>query len=216
MLPFSKARAELLAADRPRVAARRDDLADLARVAASGDSEAARTLVQQLGGPMLTVVRKVLGRGHTDVDDVTQDAVIALLDALPSFRGESSVLHFANRVALLTALAARRKQGLRQRFSEANDDKLDDFADPDSSHPAGGALATRRRQLVRKLLDQLPDVVAEALGMHYILGCTVEEIAEGAGVSPNTVWSRLRLGKQALKKKLAHDQALLDLFEVES
>ena len=86
----------------------------------------------------------------------------------------------------------------------------------ESSHPTGGAHATRRRQLVRQLLDELPDAIAEALGMHYILGCSVEEIAEAATVSPNTVWSRLRLGKHALRKKLANDQALLALFEVGS
>ena len=66
-----------------------------------------------LAGPE-RIVRKVLGRGHPDIDDVTQDAVIALLTALLTFRGECSVEHFANRIALLTALAARRRSRSRR------------------------------------------------------------------------------------------------------
>jgi RNA polymerase sigma-70 factor (ECF subfamily) len=68
--------------------------------------------------------------------------------------------------------------------------------------------------LVRQLLDELPDVIAEALALHFILGYTVDEIAEAAAISPNTVWSRLRLGKQALRRKLEGDARLAELLEV--
>ena len=39
---------------------------------------------------MLRVVRKVMGHHHPDVDDVTQDAVVALLGSLETFRAPAA------------------------------------------------------------------------------------------------------------------------------
>ena len=93
---------------------RMDELLPVARAAVAGDEEAAGTLVAHLGRSMLAVVRRVLGRGSPDVDDVAQDAVIAFLDSLATFRGECSVFHFAQRIAILTALTAQRRLRLRR------------------------------------------------------------------------------------------------------
>src|SRR5262245_28124081 len=196
--------------------ARPDELAPLAR-AASDDPDAAATLVGALCGGMLRIVRKVLGRRHSDVDDVTQDAVIALLNALVTFRGECSVEHFANRIALLTALAARRRWRARVRVVEPETDSFDEMAGDDTGEhasPLARTVAARRRLLVRQLLDELPDVIAEALASHFILGYTVDEIAAASSVPANTVWSRLRLGKQAPRRKLERDAELAEMLEV--
>lgn len=197
--------------------ARPDELLPLAR-AAGNDPDAAATLVGALCGGMLRIVRKVLGRRHPDVDDVTQDAVIALLSAVMTFRGECSVEHFANRIALLTALAARRRTSSRARTVEAESDSFDDAVADTGAHasPLATTVAARRRALVRQLLDELPDVIAEALASHFILGYTVEEIAAASSVPANTVWSRLRLGKQALRRKLERDAELAEMLEGEA
>jgi RNA polymerase sigma factor (sigma-70 family) len=193
---------------------RADELLPLANAAVAGDPDAAATLVLHLGGPMLRVVRKVLGRGHPDVDDVAQDAVIAFLRALNSFRGECSVVHFACRVSLLTALAARRRLRLRTRWAETDGQPIETVPDEEMRSPLATALASRRRALVHQLLDDLPDVIAESLALHFVLGYTVEEIAATLSISPNTVWSRLRLGKRALRRKLQGDAQLAEILEV--
>jgi RNA polymerase sigma-70 factor (ECF subfamily) len=56
---------------------------------------------------LLRVVRRVLGPEHPDVEDVAQESAFALMDALPRHRGECTILHFACRVALLTAMNVR-------------------------------------------------------------------------------------------------------------
>ncbi|HEY6478288.1 MAG TPA: sigma-70 family RNA polymerase sigma factor [Polyangia bacterium] len=190
-----------------------DDLLAVARAAARGDGDAAATLIAEVAGGMLRVVRKVLGHKHPDVDDVAQDAVLALLGALTSFRGASSVEHFARRVALLTALRARRRARVRAREAEAQggNGAVDDLPGNELS-PLATAVASRRRALVRQLLDELPEVIAEALALHFILDHTVEEIAEAAAVPANTVWSRLRLGKQAVRRKLEADARLAEML----
>jgi RNA polymerase sigma factor (sigma-70 family) len=188
-----------------------DGLLLLAQAAGRGVPEAINTIVISLGGGMLNTVRRVLGRNHPDVEDITQDALVALIASLGSFRAECTVAHFAHRVALLTALAARRRLRTRDRFTEF-DKPAEWVADPGSPSPLARAIASRRRVIVRELLDELSEPVAEALALHFLLGYTVEEIAAAAALSPNTVWSRLRLGKEALRKRLLRDESLLELL----
>jgi RNA polymerase sigma-70 factor (ECF subfamily) len=75
----------------------------------AGDSEGVRRLLGAVGPSMLRSIRRVLGPNYPDVEDVFQEAAFGLLGAMRSFRAESSLSHFASRVAVLTALSARRR-----------------------------------------------------------------------------------------------------------
>jgi DNA-directed RNA polymerase specialized sigma24 family protein len=98
---------------------------------------------------------------------------------------------------------------------EPETEAFDEVGDSgDHASPLATTVAARRRLLVRQLLDELPDVIAEALASHFILGYTVDEIAAASGVPANTVWSRLRLGKQALRRKLERDAELAEMLRV--
>ncbi len=191
-----------------------DELLPLARSAAEGDPAAAATLVAQVGGSMLTVVRRVLGDRHPDAEDVAQEATIAFLGTLPTFREECRVVHFANRVALVTALETRRRLRSRRRWFDPDGRNLENVPDAGLPSPLATAVSSRRRELVRQLLGELPAVIAEALALHFLLDHTVEEIAVMLSVSPHTIWSRLRLGKKALRKKLQRDRLLAEMLGV--
>lgn len=186
----------------------RDQLAPLAAAVTSGDPEAVRTFVVAMGGPVLGAVRMILGARHRDVDDVTQDAMLGLLEALPRFRGECTVEHFAGRVAVLTAMAARRRQQTRDRWVVPDAAERDGVAAGPESSPLARLEADRRRDAIRRLLDELPESIGEAMALHFMLGHTVPEIAAATHVPVNTVWSRLRIGKERLREKLAGDAKL--------
>jgi RNA polymerase sigma-70 factor (ECF subfamily) len=203
--------AESLALPEAASLRRPDELLGLARAAANRDSVAASTLVLQVAGSMLGTVRQVLGSGHPDIEDVAQEAVIAFLGSLEQFRGECSTQSYAQRVALFTALAARRRLVARRRLIDA-DQSAEVLAAPSRSSPLAETVAAQRREVVAKVLDSLPDVIAEALALHFILGYTVDEIAVACCAPPNTVWSRLRLGKQALRRTLQRNAKLGELF----
>ncbi|HEY4016609.1 MAG TPA: RNA polymerase sigma factor [Polyangiaceae bacterium] len=187
-----------------------DELLPLARAAAAHDATAASSLVVHVAPLMLRVVRSVLGARHPDVEDVAQDAVIQLLASLPAFRGESTVLYYAGRIALFTALGSRKREETRvsRLDPEGPSEQLADHA---GASPLAEAIANRRREVLLRLLDELPKPMAEALALHFVLGYTVEEIAKAANVSVHTVWSRLRLGKEALLRRLERDRRLADL-----
>ncbi len=181
-----------------------DDLAGLLRQVLAGDDKATRAFLAAAAVPMLSVVRRVLGSGHPEAEDVLQEALMGLLDGLPRFRGESRTVHFANRVALFTAMAARRRWRTRTRWLDDNVDIAQSEIDPAGS-PLDIAIENRRRQTLRHVLDDLPTKSAEVLAMHFILGYRVEEIAAALQIPINTVWSRLRVGKETFRRRVEND-----------
>lgn len=190
-----------------------DALAEVARAAAQGSAVATRTLLVSVGPHLLRVVRRVMGRNSADVEDVVQESASAILDALPRFRGESTVLHFVCRVALLTAMNARRRELTRKRLSLRDDSRqMEEFSSP-LPGPETSLVARASASLVRELLDSLPLEQAEALALHCVLGYTVAEIADTARVPQETVRSRLRLAKRALRERAFEDDRLSSLLE---
>lgn len=201
------------AAPGPQVTPAVDPLGALARLAVEGDREAQRTLLVTLGPSLLRAVRGVLGAAHPDVDDVLQEAMTAVYSALPSFRGECRLLHFASRVAVQTALAARRRAGYRRRYTPlAAPDELVELPSRDAS-PSEAHVAAQRRHALRELLDRLPEAQAEALVLHTLLGYSVDETAEAQRVPLNTARSRLRTALASLRERVSADPRLLALLE---
>jgi RNA polymerase sigma factor (sigma-70 family) len=197
---------------KPAPLRRQDPLREIAEEAAFGSEEALHTLLLKVGAPMLHAVRKVLGADHPNVDDVAQEAALGLISSLAAFRGESTVTHFAARIALRTALHARRHFGVRRRIGDFSETEVE-VLDEASNSPLEELISRERRRLLRGVLDQLSAPIAEALALHFMLGMTVSEIASAEGVSTNTIWSRLRLGKQSLRTVLEEDDALNALFK---
>jgi RNA polymerase sigma factor (sigma-70 family) len=182
-----------------------DPLAALSAAAIRGDSQAVHTLLLSVTPGMLRAVRGVLAIDHAEVEDVLQEATIGLLGALPSFRRQCTVLHFACRIAVLTALAARRR--LRNRHDCHREGDHESLA-VDTLSPAELTAATRRRSILRDLCDALPPTQSEALILHCVLGYTVEEVADTTQVPPNTVRSRLRVAKEALRAAISSDPCI--------
>lgn len=180
----------------------------LARSAGAGDPHAMRTLLRELSPRIERVVRAVLGRANEDADDVIQQAMMGFVQALPSFRGECEPVHFASRVAARTAIAcARRRRTLRARHEDGVE--LDSI--PRESGVVPEPLATtersRRMELLREVLAQIPAEQAETLSLRVVLGWSLAEIAETMDVPLNTVRSRLRLAKTAMRAVIQSDPA---------
>jgi RNA polymerase sigma-70 factor (ECF subfamily) len=189
-----------------------DGLASLARAAAAGRKEAVRTLIVSVTPAVLKALRGVLGGAHPDLEDCAQDAVWRFVGALPGFRYECSVLHFACRIAVHTALNVKRD--LRARGEGRLEPLAEDHVDPGAS-PAEELASAGRRRAVRELFATLPTDQAEALILHLVLGFTIEETAAACDAPPNTIRSRLRLAKQAVRMRAGANPALQEALEVE-
>jgi RNA polymerase sigma-70 factor, ECF subfamily len=195
--------------DRPNAL---DPLEAITLAAAAGDARAIHTLIVSVSPAILRAVVGVLGANHPEVEDVVQESALGLIAALGRFRGDCKIHHFAARIGILTALKARR------RLKARGDAYADPVNDGDLPHeevsPGQMAHDVRRREVLRSLFEELPVAQSEALVMHFVLELTVEEIADATAAPMNTVRSRLRLAKQALRLRIEADPALRDALEV--
>ncbi|HWA73509.1 MAG TPA: sigma-70 family RNA polymerase sigma factor [Polyangiaceae bacterium] len=183
---------------------RPDPLLDIAAAAAAGDGRAARSLILKMRASTDRIVRNVLGNAHPDLEDVTQEASIALIVSLKSFRGESSVAHYANSVTLRVALAARRRIQVSQRWF-VTVAQVDEPPAVDLDTPLSVAMDKRSREVVLRVLRELPPTAAEVLTLHAICGYTTAEVARMNQVTEGTVRSQLRMGKKEFRRLLRRE-----------
>lgn len=119
-------------------------------------------------------------RNRHERDDLVQDIMLAVWQALPGFRGEASLKTFIIGVAHRRCASHVMRAVSRPRYEELDEQWIDDRPGPD--------MAAGRNQQQERLL---------ALeGMRY------DEIAALLGISENNVGVRLNRAKAALKERL--------------
>lgn len=165
--------------------------------AVAGDPSASEALLTALLPRVRNLVRYLMRRDG-DVDDVAQDALVAILRGLSGYRAEGPFEAWVDRVVARTALTALRAR--RRRPAVAADDLPEIALVPDPGAPPDEY--TMRRRTVR-LLDALPDEQREVLVLHHAVGLTVPEVAAEIGAPSETVRSRLRLAKARFRQLLA-------------
>src|SRR5262245_8939902 len=174
-----------------------DALTELTEAATrTGDPAVIRQFLEAIAAPVRGVCRAVLGPGHADLEDVVQECLIEILRALPKYRFQGTIVHYANRIALRGAIAARKRGRSREQRRRA-------LAVEESGSPGAGSQSILPDLwFVRGIIDELPRVQAEAIVMRTVLGYSVEEIATATQVSVNTSKSRLRVAKEYLRRRL--------------
>jgi RNA polymerase sigma-70 factor (ECF subfamily) len=172
---------------------------DLTARAAAGDLQATQEFLAYVWPTLSRVAAGVLGSRHPDLDDAIQQSMIALVRALPAFRGECHPAGYATRITLRVALRVRRNVKRDTSRREA----LGLLAATDETVSSNDeAVAVRRRELLRELLEELPEEQAEALTLRVVMGWSLEEVSRASGAPINTVRSRVRLAKEALRERI--------------
>jgi RNA polymerase sigma-70 factor (ECF subfamily) len=182
--------------------------------AREGDGAAIDRIVTFLAPSLLRAVRALLGPEHPDIEDQVQEVLLAVLDALPGFRGDCTLLHFAIRIAIRRTTAVRR----RSRFIAGILERLQLREAPLETGPPSPrdvTIVERRRALIRTLLREIPDTQAETLVLRMALGHSIEEVSTITTAPVNTVRSRLRLAKEALRGRIEADPRWAELGDEE-
>jgi RNA polymerase sigma factor (sigma-70 family) len=181
---------------------------ELSLRAANGDLAATQELLAYVWPTLTRVAAGVLGARHAELDDAVQQSMIALVRALPAFRGECHPAGYASRITLRVALRVRRnfkRDAVRR-------EQLEQLGTAEDSAPSSiDTLGSRRRELLRELLEDLPEEQAEALTLRVVMGWSLEEVARASGAPVNTVRSRVRLAKEALRARIDAQPALAEL-----
>jgi RNA polymerase sigma factor (sigma-70 family) len=185
-----------------------DPLLPLVRRAARGEREALASLLSLIGPSIVAAVRVVAG-AEVDVEDAAQEAMIAIADSVERFRGQSTFLHYARRIAVRTALAQRRARRAKSRplvdlDAEPNMGTTEPSAGPNAEVERGEWLA-----VFQGLLDELPEGQAESLTYRVLFEYPLPVIARELQVPVNTVRSRIRLARDHLRQRILSDPELL-------
>ncbi len=167
--------------------------------AARGDRNAAQAILTELLPRVRNLVR-YLCRGDGDVDDIAQDALIAIYKSLPSYRGEGKLESWADKVTARVTIKAIQKQ----KRDRAHIKAVPDLVPVASDAPGPEALLSHRR--FARLLDDLPHKQRVAMVLHHAVGMSVPEVGEMLEVPVETVRSRLRLGTSKLRELLAQSE----------
>lgn len=167
-----------------------DDRELMAQVAL-GDPVAQRVLVRRVLRRIERVCRALL-RNRQDAEDATQLAVMEVLKSARSYRGESSLERWCDRITARTALRAAAHERRAQRAPIDDDPRVT---------PATGEQALIARQYLGQVSERQRAVLVLRHGLEY----SVDEIAEISGISPNTVKDRLLRGRTALRRLFRRD-----------
>ena len=171
--------------------------------AKQGDQRAFNELLRPYRDRLWAVCLRTTGN-RTDAEDALQDALIAIWQNLPKFRGEASIGTWAFRIASNASIALLRKR------REVNvDDELSD-AIFDGSDESDHAEDHAVRDRVQRALETLSEDFRVAIVLREYGDYTYEQIAEYQQVPVQTVRSRLNRARKQLKDALLADGTASD------
>jgi len=163
--------------------------------AVEGDLGAFEHIYRSTSGFVYGLALRLL-RDPQDAAEVTQDVFMKVYRKLKDFRFQSSLKTWLYRIAVNTALNARRRSGLRRsREVGMDDDILALQAAPMTSLPSVGAL---KRQRLEFILSRLTPDHKTVLLLRETEGLSYQEIADILKVNLNTVRTRLKRARQQL------------------
>lgn len=140
--------------------------------------------------PMIRRICFGYARSAAELDDLHQDALLHLWQALPQYRGDASLKTWTYRITLNSCVSA-----LRSRRPESTDI----FELIDSSDEQREAVAE-----LHEAISLLP-ALDKAIVMARLDDLSYEEIAAMTGLPRNTVATRLRRAKDKLKNIYFND-----------
>jgi RNA polymerase sigma-70 factor (ECF subfamily) len=145
------------------------------------------------------------------IEDFAQDALLRILGALDTFRGESKFTTWAQKIAVRVAFTELR----RRRWQDVSlDDIVDahdlDFVPDMMIDPSAGPdrQATQRiflETLQRLIATELTDKQRKALVAVRIQGMPLEEVARRMGTNRNALYKLLHDARQKLKRKMVEE-----------
>jgi RNA polymerase sigma-70 factor (ECF subfamily) len=177
--------------------------------AAEGDEVLKRQLVDRLLDRVTKTVSSLLGsRTDAEVNDLIQLSLIQILRSAGTFRGDSTLDYWADRITLQTSAKQFAKRTRRRRLWESiwHEETVPE-------EPETIASLSEVRARLNGHFAELSDGHRVPVVMHHLYGYTVDEIADLIGEKESTIRGRLRDGLDRLRKRLLADPMLSEWLE---
>jgi len=145
-----------------------------------------------------------LGVEESEVPDAVQDVFLVVHRRLPEFEGRSKVTTWLFGICYRVA-GDRRKLARVRRRADGDEGLLD--APDDRADVAAEAERRQGLALLETLLDGLPLEQRAVFTLFELEGMTGEDISETLEIPLGTVYSRLRLAREAFRRGAARIKA---------
>ena len=181
---------------------------DMIRQAQAGESEALTQLILSQQHYVYSIAMSVL-KNPDDAADLTQDAFVRLVRALPQYTGESRFTTWLYRLVVNLGRDELRRRGRQVPIAPPSDepedqDPMASVADDDRwSDPEQALDSQELRTEVRRALAQLDEHHRLVLTLYYFDDMKYTDIAEVLDMPLNTVKSHIRRGKERLAALLS-------------
>ncbi len=166
-------------------------LEELMSMVARGDEQAFERLYDELAGPILGLVQRVL-RDPAQSEEVAQEVLVELWRTAARYRPERGS------VRTWTLTLAHRRAVDRVRSAQAAADREDRVAESEADRPfdevADEVTGRLEREQVRRCMVTLTGLQRESVVLAYYGGYTYREVAQLLDVPLATVKTRLRDG----------------------
>ena len=159
---------------------------ELVEAARKGNQAAFKDLVERYEGRVATTVTAMLGK-NAEAEDVGQETFIRFYKALDSFRGDSSVSTYLNRIAINLSLnALKRRKRFFARFQQTDEERL---ADRYTTQPTYDN--TEKAHFIQQAILQLKPAFRAVIVLRLVEGYSTKETADLLNLPIGTVLSRL-------------------------
>jgi len=179
------------------------------------DERAFETLVRRYGARMLATARRFLGNEH-DAHDIVQQAFISAFRSIAGFNADATLSTWLHRIvvnAALMQLRSRRRrpelpiEELLPRFDDAgrwvDESEQTGWVDEHPIH------RRETRQMVRRCIDQLPEIHRSVLLLRDIEDLDTAEVAGMLAISSNAIKIRLHRARQALRSLIERERSAI-------
>ena len=189
--------------------------AELIQRILDGDQDAFTPLVNKYQKGVHALAWRKVGDFHT-AQEITQDAFLKAYQKLGTLKSYDLFGGWLYVIASNLCLDWLRKNPPPEQSLEVTD--ANEVNQVSYSRYITGKQAAEadeaRREVVKKLLQKLPESERTVMTLHYLGEMTIKTISEFLGVSPNTVKSRLSRARNRLRKEEDMIQQNLGSFQL--
>ena len=182
----------------------REDDVQLIHAVLSGDDSAFNTLVEKHQKSVHALAWRKIGDFHY-AEEITQDTFLRAYQNLSTLRDPSQFLGWLYVIANRLCLNWLRKHKPAKQLQSLEDTSMEEVAEAAYTSyvlEARETEATEHRfEIVKKLLDKLPEGERTVMTLHYLGEMTAKEIGKFLGVSVETIWTRLHRARKRLQEE---------------
>ena len=188
--------------------------AELIQQTLEGDQRAFSTLVRKYQKPLHALVWRKIGDFHI-AEEITQDIFLNVYKKLQTLKNPNLFAGWLYVSATRRCHAWLKKKRIPMESLETmSPEKLEELAYTQyRSEQQEEIVNEQQREVVKRLLQKLPESERTVVTLHYLGDMTCEDISKFLGVSPNTIKSRLHRARKRLKQEKQMVRETLEDFQ---